>query len=206
MITYNDIEVIKDSIGSIYHQVDEIIAVDGKYSEFIDDDNEWYSTDGTLEYLESLDKVKLLFGAGLLEHEKRNMYIDLLNDGDMVLVLDSDEIVEGKLEELPLGIDIGLVEFKDLKHTKYLATRLFRYREGLRYRGVHYILQDELGRPFNAHNRAEPPYTSKRINGFCIRHKWSLRNDLRKLYKSRYYKKLNMRETAYRRASKFHLK
>ena len=206
IITYNDIEVIKKSIESIYHKVNEIIVVDGKYSEFIDDTIEWYSTDGTLEYLESLEKVKLLFGAGLLEHEKRNMYIDLLHDGDMVLVLDSDEVVEGNIEDLPSEIDIGLVPFIDRKNIKYLATRLFRYRAGLRYMGVHYILQSEDGQPFNTHTRAEPPYKDIKVNSFKIKHLWHLRDDRRQLYKSRYYKTLNVRETAYKRDSKFHIK
>ena len=202
MITYNDMPVLRESIGSIYNQVDHIIAVDGKYSDFPGDD--WLSTDGTFEYLNGLDKVTLIAGGGYLEHEKRNLYLSHVNNGETILVLDADEVVVGTLCE-PKA-DIGLVKFKDGTFTKHLATRLFRYRENFLYRGVHYVLQDADDKPFNGHSRAEKPFTSEHIDSFYIQHRQHGRSDERKFDKKQYYRKLRIREQAYRKACKYHIK
>ena len=66
---YNDMPLIKNCIESIYSQVDKIIAIDGSYADF--PDGSGYSTDGTIEYLTSLDKVELITTFGLSEVAKR---------------------------------------------------------------------------------------------------------------------------------------
>lgn len=202
MITYNDMPVVRESIESIYSQVERIVAVDGRYKDFPGDS--LLSDDGTFEYLQSLDKVTLIAGGGTYEHDKRNMYFAMMADGQPVLVLDSDEVVVGKLCE-PKA-DIGLVKLKDGNFTKYLATRLFKYRKGFLYRGVHYVLQDGQGRPFNRHNRAEPPFTSEQVDSFYIEHRHGKRSDERRFAKDTYYKKLRIREQKYRRACEFHIR
>ena len=202
MITYNDMPVIKDSIRSIYDQVERIVVVDGRYKDFPGDS--WLSDDGTFEYLQSLDKITMIAGSSYLENEKRNLYLTQIDDGQAVLVLDADEVVVGTLCE-PKA-DIGLVKFKADNYTKYLATRLFIYREGFLYRGVHYVLQDKEGRPFNSHMRAEPPFTSEYIDSFYIEHRQHKRSDERKFDKKQYYRKLRIREQAYRKACKYHIK
>ena len=107
MITYNDMPLIEKAIKSVYDKVDKIIAVDGRYKDFTDWTGQWYSTDGTIEFLAGLPKVELRFAANLYESDKRNEYLKGLEDGQTVMVLDADEIVEGDIPELKA--DIGLV-------------------------------------------------------------------------------------------------
>ena len=108
---YNDWPLIKECVESIYDQVDRIIAVDGRFINY--PKGNWYSTDGTIEYLTSLEKVELIFAAGLLETEKRNVYMDMLKPGDTVLVIDGDETVKGKIRKLDKRTDIGLIGLGD---------------------------------------------------------------------------------------------
>ena len=191
---YNDIPTIKRCIQSVYNQVDRIIAVDGKYKDF--PGGSWYSTDGTIEYLHSLDKVELLFAAGLFEADKRNIYMDALNEGDTVLVLDGDEFVVGTIGELGKNIDIGLIIFGS-SGNKRLATRFFKYREGLRHNGIHFILTIN-GKWFNNRRRAVNGFKSKKIESFKIKHLCWKRDKKRKLYKEQYIKSARARESQYK--------
>ncbi len=199
MITYNDMPLIKTCIESIYNQVDRIIAIDGRYKDF--PDGSWLSDDGTLEYLNSLDKVEVIEGAGLYENEKRNLYLECLEDGQQVLVIDTDEEVVGIIPELKA--DIGLVAIKKNNCSQHIATRLFRYKEGLKYRGVHYVLEFPDGKPYNSRTKALEPYSHEIIDSFYLRH--HERSIERKLAKSKYYKKLIQREVAYRKQHKYHI-
>ena len=202
MITYNDMPLVCESIESIYPQVERIVVIDGRYADF--PGKEWLSNDGTREYLLGLDKVTVVDGPGLLENEKRNLYLEGLADFQTLLVLDSDEVVEGKL--CTLDYDIGLVPFWEGGRKQMLATRLFRYREGLRYGGVHYVLETLQGRPFNTRHHAAAPFTDIKITSFAIRHQGQKRSDGRKFAKAAYYKNLIIREVAYRKKAKFPIK
>ncbi len=194
---YNDIPTIKRCVQSIYKQVDRIIAVDGRYRDFPSDN--WYSTDGTREYLHSLGKVELLFGAGLFEADKRNIYMDALNEDDTVLVLDGDEYIEGSICKLDKNVDIGLVVFSSPSYKRRLATRFFRYRKGLRHEGIHFILTID-GKWFNNRQHAVNSFTDKNIQSFKIKH--LLRYDKeRKFQKEQYIKSARARESKYKIAS-----
>lgn len=189
--------MIKDCVESIYDQVDRIIAVDGKYRDF--PAGNWYSTDGTIEYLSEWDKIELLFAANLFEADKRNVYMDMLQEGDTVLVLDADEVVEGKLKKLEKGIDIGLVLFNDLNNRSFgrLATRFFTYRKGLRHSGIHFILTIG-GKWFNNRRNALNGFKSKRIQSFKINHLTRRRSRDRKLQKQEYKRVARLREEQYK--------
>jgi hypothetical protein len=181
---YNDMPLIVETIDSIYTQVDRIICVDGRYRDF--PSGYWYSTDGTIEYLSSLKKVELVFATNLFEADKRNVYMDMLFDDDTVLVLDGDEIVEGIIHKLD-EVDIGLVRLGDPAdaRSKYLATRFFKYRRGLRHNGIHFIL--ELGGVwFNNRRQALNGFKSKHIDSFKITHQHKQRRRTRKELKSAY--------------------
>lgn len=93
LIHYNDLQSMKRTIESIYDHVDSIIAVDGKFSLR---DGEDYSTDGSNEYLKSLDKVIMKKYIGY-EHDKRNIYMEEATKikADAVLIIDTDEYIEG---------------------------------------------------------------------------------------------------------------
>jgi hypothetical protein len=196
LITYNDMPLVKQCIGSIYGQVDNIIAIDGRYSDF--PGSEWYSTDGTIEYLQGLDKVDLRFGANLYEANKRNLYLKGLAHDQTVLVIDTDEVVEGNICEL--NADVGLVKFYDGKHCQQLATRIFKYKDGMKYTGVHFILEVN-GRLFNKRSIAEKGWTQELVDDFKMIHLRYDRPDQRQLDKKRYYKKLIQREAKYKKAN-----
>jgi len=193
---YNDMPMIKDCINSVYSQVDRIIAVDGKYRDFPASSH--YSTDGTIEFLLSLDKVELVFAADMFEADKRNIYMDMLNTGDTVLVLDGDEYIEGNIRKLDRFTDIGLVYLGEPgKKHKRLATRFFRYRKGLRHNGIHFILEIG-GRWFNNRCHAVSGFKDKKINTFKIHHQHRRRSRKRKEQKDKYRISARKRESQYK--------
>lgn len=188
---------IKRCVQSVYNQVDRIIAVDGRYKDFPGNKQNWYSTDGTIEYLHSLGKVELLFGAGLFEADKRNIYMDALNEDDTTLVLDGDEFVEGRICKLDKNIDIGLVIFGAPSYRRRLATRFFRYRKGLRHEGIHFILTIN-GKWFNNRRYAVSGFKSKKIESFTIQHLRWKRDKIRRFKKKEYVKSARARELKYK--------
>ena len=192
---YNDMPILKQTVESVYSQVDRIIAVDGRYYDF--PDRQPYSTDGTIEYLSGLDKVELVFSAGLFESDKRNVYMDMLNDGDTVLVLDGDEYIKGTISPL-VGADIGLVYLGQQGGSyKRLATRFFKYRKGLRHNGIHFILEYG-GRWFNNRRHAVNGFKEKNIDTFRIHHLHQLRPRSRKEQKQYYRASARARESQYK--------
>lgn len=86
---------MKRTIESIYDHVDNIIAVDGKFS-LRPGSSEDYSTDGSNEYLQSLKKVTVKKFTGY-EHDKRNIYMEEATKlkADAVLIIDTDEYITG---------------------------------------------------------------------------------------------------------------
>jgi len=197
IITYNDWPLIKDCVESIIDKVDKIIAVDGAYDDFPCDIN--YSTDGTLEYLDSLDKIELIIAPGLAEVAKRNKYLEPLADGNTVLNIDADEVLIGEIPALKT--DIGKVDWQDghSKHVQRRVTKLFRYRTGLRYLHCHYTLYYNGQIVNKLHEVINKDFTSELIEDFYILHNWHLRDSLRKHNKSIYYKKLVKLEAGFER-------
>lgn len=185
---YNDMPLIVQCVESIYNKVDRIIAVDGSYIDY--PDGSGTSIDGTIEYLDSLEKVELITTFGLSEVEKRNLYLEGLNDGDTVLNLDADEVLLGNIPNLTC--DFGIIDLKDghSKHIQKRATRFFHYRDGMRYNYVHYTLyyQDKIINKLKEIINRD--FTFEDVKSFNIIHNWHMRTDLRKYQKSQYYRKL----------------
>jgi hypothetical protein len=192
-ITYNDFETIGLSIPSIYDKVDRIIAVDGRFKDF-----NWegeISTDGTLEYLKILPKVEVIIAPNLTEPDKRSVYFDPLKEGDLVLNLDGDEVLEGDIPEL--DTDIGAIrigEYGDDRE-KLRYNRFFIYRKGLHYWGKHYLIRDNQDRRFCNLKSAGAGYSSKIIKDFRLVNNAFLRTEARKKAKGTYYGLLVNRET-----------
>jgi hypothetical protein len=197
VITYNDYPLIKDCVESLLNKVDKLIIVDGRYRDF--PGSGWDSTDGTLEYICSIDKADVISTLGYNELDKRNRYLEELSDGDIVLNLDSDEVLVGEIPKLEA--DFGIMRLHDgySKHIQDRATRFFRYREGMRYENVHYTLYHKGKQVNNLKKVLNPDFTSERIESCHILHNWHLRQDLRKHNKSLYYKKLVSIESGYPR-------
>lgn len=195
---FNDMPILKKCVESVYDQVDRIIAVDGRYKDFPGDG--WYSTDGTIEYLSSLDKVKLVFAADLYEAEKRNIYMDMLKTGDTVLVLDGDEVVQGDIRKFDKNTDIGLVLLGEPgQRYKRLATRFFKYRKHLRHNGIHFILEIK-GKWFNNRCNAVNGFIQKNVNTFKINHLHRKRSKARKQFKEIYKISARSRESQFKTA------
>ncbi len=191
-ITYNDIETIQESVESIENKVDRIIAVDGKFKDFTG--NHQFSTDGTLEYLAKNVKVEAILLPNADEVDKRNHFLNFVEDGDLCLIIDADEILKGEIPDL--DTDIGLIdifEFNDRRrHRRY--NRFFRFREGVHFYGKHYLMLDKDGDVFTTLENEPKKYTCKKIEGFHLIHKGKLRSPQRELEKRKYYKILQQRE------------
>ena len=194
MICYNDMPTIVKTIESMYPLVDEIIAVDGKYIDF--DYPGDYSTDGTTEYLESVDKVRVIYAAGLQEVEKRNKYL-IGEVGDWYLHLDADEVWEGPCE-IPLA-DMGISALHQLKsgHTNGKRIRLFKHTDGLHYEHKHYWLKDRQGQTFALLEKPGNKYFAAEIEGKIIHHDID-RPRGRVVPKRQYYRMLCKRENPIR--------
>jgi glycosyltransferase involved in cell wall biosynthesis len=195
VITYNDMPLIKDCIESIYDKVDRIVAIDGRYKDFPGDS--WDSTDGTLEYLCSLDKADVISTLGYAEIDKRNRYLEELSDGDICLNLDADEVLIGNISKL--DVEFGIIDLADghSRHVQKRATRFFKYREGMRYKNVHYTLYCQ-GRQLNSLKKVLQG-SFENIDSFHLKHNWYLRDQVRKYHKGLYYKKLIKNEQGFPR-------
>lgn len=195
IITYNDMPLIKDCINSIYDKVDRIVAIDGRYKDFPGDS--WDSTDGTLEYLCSLDKADVISTLGYDEIDKRNRYLEELTEGDIVLNLDADEVLIGNISKLES--EFGIIDLADGhgKQVQKRATRFFRFNEGMRYEHVHYTLYYQ-GRQLNSLKKVLQG-SFENIDSFYLKHNYHLRNHERKYHKGLYYKKLVNNERGYPR-------
>jgi glycosyltransferase involved in cell wall biosynthesis len=196
VITYNDMPLIAECINSLIGKVDRIIVIDGRYRDF--PGQGWDSTDGTLEYLSSLD-IDLISSVNADEVGKRNSYLDQLSDGDICLNLDSDEILKGSIPELTA--DFGIIDLADghSKHVQKRATRFFKYRDGMKYANVHYTLYYN-NRQINTLKRViNPEFSTRDIKEFYLLHNWHRRSSQRRQLKSTYYKKLVKNERGYPR-------
>lgn len=189
IITFNDFPLIQQTVESVINKVDRIICVDGRYADF--PGSEDFSTDGTLEYLKSIDKVELVQLANVDEITKRNTYLEGLKDGDTVLNLDSDEVLIGDIPELKS--DWGIINLKDMvgNHVQSRASRFFKFKEGIHYQNTHCTLYDKNGKIINKLQKIiNSEFSFELIKSCYIEHRWHLRPDLRKYYKQQYYRKL----------------
>jgi hypothetical protein len=194
LVCYNDYPLIKKAVESILQFTGSIIAVDGRYSDFPGDTD--YSTDGTTEYLESVDKVRVIYAAGLQEVEKRNQYL-IGEVGDWYVHLDADEEWVGPLE-IP-DTDMGIVKLRRSVPQHYMdRVRLFRHVEGLRYEGKHYWLRDGEGRTFALLEKPGDNYLAAMLDNNLIIHHGEQRTPERMAAKRRYYKILTKRENPIR--------
>ncbi len=192
IITYNDWPLIENCISSIYDEVGKIIVIDGKFKDFPGEEN--ISTDGTLEYLNNFTKVNILFTYDLDEVDKRNNYLNELNDGDICLNIDADEALIGKIPKLTADIGIIQVGEQGDRRRHRRTNRFFKYRKGLHYWGKHSLILDKNGKIFANLDKIGKNYTSQKIVEFELLHRNDLRIDKRKRNKKKYYEILMKRE------------
>lgn len=194
IITYDDFPHIRTTVESIEDKVDEIIAVDGRFRDFPGDND--YSTDGTLEYLYSVPKVRVVLATGLSEVEKRNVYL-VGTEGDWYLHLDADEEWKGAVQLPDADMLIALMKVNASIHKRYplmKRIRLFRHVRGLHYEKKHYWLHDEAGRTFALIDRPGNSYKAEMTTDVKMIHHERERSPERHEMKRRYYRGLYKRE------------
>jgi len=195
IITYNDIETIKDCIGSIENKVDKIIVVDGKFRDFPGSSklSNGYA-DGYLFDLQCRRKIELIRAPNYHEVEKRNLYLSCLQDDDICLNLDADEILVGNIPKLTTDIGIINIGEQGDRHRHRRTNRFFRYKKGLHYWGKHSLILDSENKVFADLDKTGNDYTSQKITEFELLHRNDLRSDERKADKKKYYEILMRRE------------
>lgn len=158
---WNDRPALEATLRSWYDHVDAVVAVDGAYATA----GGGLSTDGTREFLAQLEKVQLLDEAGTTQYAKRNRYLAAGHPGDLLFVIDADEAVRNGdiLRRLP-ELDAGWVRVESSMYRKpYGQPRLFRWVEGLEYRGRHHWLY-RGGDLLATHQYAGPGFDQRCVN------------------------------------------
>jgi hypothetical protein len=191
MITFNDAGFVQRCIESA-PWVDEVVAVDGRYIDY--PLGPMQSNDGTLEYLESVDKVNLILRPGLTEIDKRNEYL-VGEPGDWYLHLDADEEWVGPAPVIDPEVDAYVIDFHRPRPIRKMdRVRLFKHVEGLHYEGKHYWLRDSAGVTFALLQQVGKAYRGARIEGAYIDHHELERSAERQRDRKIYYNILSRRE------------
>lgn len=134
---WNDLNALKETVPTWLSCVDHIVAVDGSYNT----SGSTLSTDGTREYLQSLNKpLTLIDLPGVDQCTKRTAYFKACREGDYCFIIDADERVmkpEG-LRTLP-RLDVGWVRVvSPLYVREYGQPRVIRWMDDLHYVGRHH--------------------------------------------------------------------
>jgi len=196
VITYNDMPLIKRCIESLRYKVDEIIAVDGRFADFPGDSE--YSTDGTLEYLQSIPDVHVVCVSGLDEVHKRNSYL-VGSAGDWYVMLDADEEWIGPRPSPAPELDAYVMKLKREKpYHEIDRVRLFKHIPGLHYEKKHYWLHDAHGNTFALVGKVGKNYRWAILKGSHIQHHELERPPARVRDKKVYYDILRKRERKFR--------
>ncbi len=185
---YNEIQFIKECLLLLRVVVDRIIYVDGAYKQYPTDS--FASDDGSLEVAKSLaDNVIEAEDFWPDEINKRNEYLRYLEEGDICLVVDVDEFVEGTIPKI-LKCDDYLVKIVRPGVGEHWIYRLFRYRKQMYYWGAHNALccDDKLLNEKAVH----------KIDSLKLIHYTDLRDEVRRRKKAEYYKKLKVSEGNFR--------
>ena len=173
MIASNEAEFLAASIESVYPLADRIILVEGGNQYAADMgavDPQGFSLDGmtwwrAADPRDIIEYVKTPAGRPWRDKcEARQAYLDRLEDGHWVVVLDADEVFTEaglwRLSALMRQHDGGVIscamptfwrDFDTVGRGHWesfpFAHRVFRYREGMKYEGVSQVIIDADGRP-----------------------------------------------------------
>jgi glycosyltransferase involved in cell wall biosynthesis len=166
---YNDYSTLGLCINSVRDHVDSVIVADGAYAKYYGEykkfvkDAKPYSTDGSIEILQAIPSIKGKLKFLENDHKpwenqcvKRTALLDAVPDGDWFIVLDSDELLHGDVDDalevikhsgciagvMPMytpGLDAG--GFYPMWHPI-----VFQKLPGMKYTRKHWNLQDEHNR------------------------------------------------------------
>jgi len=157
---FNEAELIEQCLRSTLRVADEVIVVDGPYADYPHDSCS--STDGTLETVGKLmgetgKPITLVTknSAWLSQMEKRNAYVKLVDEGDLMLVIDGDQqplLLSGARDRIRVSDAIGFLPEKVQQGPKGALNirlgnpRIVRKCCGVHYALNHYTLLDRDGR------------------------------------------------------------
>lgn len=139
---WNDLAELRANIESWYPHVDHVIAVDGAYRGM--QCRSALSDDGTREFLRALPHVTLLDAEWLPQHEKRSLYFEHAQPGDLLWRIDADEHFENAaaIRETP-HLDVGWLRFTAPIYSRIQGIpAVFAHRPGLRYKDRHHWVYD----------------------------------------------------------------
>ncbi len=141
--TFNNANTIDRAISSVIRYCDRIIVVDGAFADY--PHNHPYSTDGTAEIATTYPQVEFVKGVEYAtEATKRNVYLEMLSDGDLFLSLDSDEeLIELDIDKFKEPYSYLQIYLPNKRVAWQNVPRLIRYRTGMYYQ-THYLLKKDL--------------------------------------------------------------
>lgn len=95
IIFYNDCRSLDRALNST-KEFDKVICVDGRFKNYIGETQ--LSNDGSRELIQQYQNTILIDAPNLIEPDKRSTYLKLCTS-DFLIYLDSDEWVEGNINE-----------------------------------------------------------------------------------------------------------
>jgi len=167
---YNDYSTLGLAVNSVYEYVDDIIVADGAYNKYYQTFRQFHkkakpwSTDGSIEILRAMPHIKDMLkviecpDGKPWENQcvKRTALLDAVPDGDWFIVLDSDEMYYGEVDETLRYIGLsGCIAGATPMYTPGLDAgnfwpswhpRVFVKLPGMNYTRKHWNLQDKHGR------------------------------------------------------------
>jgi len=184
---YNDHVILPLTLSSVKDIVDSIVVADGAYQAYYPiykrkhPDAEPWSTDGTLEILKiipDLPPIKLIEAPDGEPWEnqcvKRTALLDAVPEGDWFIVLDSDEMLYGDVEDglneiMSSGCIAGCMPIYNpgLDVSRMLPVwhpRVFLKLEGMHYARKHWVIRDWANRV------VEADYPTKWTDQFVLAH------------------------------------
>jgi glycosyltransferase involved in cell wall biosynthesis len=125
---------MRKCLSALKGRVDKILLIDGAYKDFSHVNP--YSGKDTLdvakEYADILIEVTEPWEGEIV---KRNEYLKYVPDGDYILMLDADEVLEGELPKELTKNEYSFIEKHSIYHEQVI--QLFKKRPGMKYDQKH---------------------------------------------------------------------
>jgi len=179
LVFYNAYEELKRCLPTLA-RFDRVFCIDGRYAGF--DGETALSNDGSRELVQSFSNTVLLDAPDLPEFQKRQIYFNIC-DCDYLLIIDSDEWLEGDLTtffwwlnnkttptKLLYRVPVADHEKKDWFR---FMPRLALHPRELEYRRAHYLIakkSDAIGKYVN-HERSGWAYGIRIMHDHTLRKK-----------------------------------
>ena len=186
---YDEFIMLPDAVESIKDYVDEMIFVDGRYKGFPGATPA--SSDGTVEYIKTLEKSKYYVADGLEEWEKWNLMFEFADPGAWIIMLGGDNVMSGaeNLKNLE-GRTTPLVQ---IDVSSNMWTRIFKNDGKGRFWHAHFLFEYD-GKRFSL---LKPNEFTSILPGVRIDNNSWQRDNERKEQMSKYFELLNKQEQPY---------